>query len=168
MLLMMNMTVLKIAEMMLRVVVASITMLTMKMTVTMVASSPDNDARECGVFGGDSGDDDDDGDEGMSMLINCWWAIDRRVLHALKLLLSSATARSLQRTTTQKFTSSLTFHVDILRSFHQPMRIFVWNLDRVKASRIITTLFMNVDRSNPSDGFAPMSSRNRPERNGMC
>ena len=106
MLVMMDMTVLKIAETVLMVMVISITMMTAKMTVMMMASSPDNDASEYGVFGGDGGDDDNDGDEDMVMLIKCWWAIDRRVLHALKLLMSSATARSLQQARTQKISTS--------------------------------------------------------------
>ena len=46
MLLLMNMTVLKIAEMIVMIMVVSITVLTMKMTVMMVVSSPDIDARE--------------------------------------------------------------------------------------------------------------------------
>ena len=45
-LLTMNMTVLEIAEMILIITVVSITMLAMKMTVMMVASSLDNGARE--------------------------------------------------------------------------------------------------------------------------
>jgi len=63
MLLLMDMTVSEIAEIKLMIMVVSITMMTMKMTVMMKASSPDNDARELGVFGVDGGNDDDDRDE---------------------------------------------------------------------------------------------------------
>ena len=47
--------------------VDDITMITAKMTVIMVTSSPDNDEREYGVFGGGGCDDDNGGDKNKMM-----------------------------------------------------------------------------------------------------
>ncbi len=80
-------------------------MVTAKMTVMMVASPPDNELVVDEVFHGDGDDDDDDGYKNEMICVKCEWAIDGGVSRALKLLLSTATAGSLERTRTQTFST---------------------------------------------------------------
>jgi len=65
-----DMTVLQIAEMIVNVKVISITMVTAKVTVMMVASPPDNDLVVDEVFHGDGSDDGDDGDKNEVIIVN--------------------------------------------------------------------------------------------------